>query len=128
MASRTGTPPLPVSTATPLPAKPAGTPYEELSFDTSAGRHTCTMFAVLIVQGTSRSNSTRKKSGLFSGTVSLLHSVEVRLPRMARRVEQAGAASFRQSSHAGANAGPGSESVKLPATSHPLGDLPTKDT
>ena len=27
-----------------------------------------------------------------------------------------------------ANAGPGSESLKLPATSHPLGDLPTKDT
>jgi len=33
------------------PAKPAATPYEELSFDTSAGRHACTMFAVHIVQG-----------------------------------------------------------------------------
>jgi len=76
------------------PAKPAATPYEESSFDTSAGRHTCTMFAVHIVQGSSRSNSMRKKCGLFSGTVSLLHSVEVRLPRMAQRVEQAGAARF----------------------------------
>jgi len=81
------------------------------------------MFAVHIVQGSSRSNSTRKKSGLFSGIVRVPRGLRCVFQGCVQRVELGGRSEVRQS-HMPANSARGSESVKAPCDKRRVVDLP----